>query len=223
MLLTFGDSFTQGIGLEQHITPNTAECSLHAWPAKAAEFLNIDFKNYGRAGSSIKEVAYTIYNRTFAPDDIVVIMWPVVMSRTCLIRNNELIKIGVWCLDNEERPDEKYLARHYYSDLHYSPEDIFFTSSLLMNSVDMYIKKFTVNVYHTNVRLSSGVLDYTTKMPLQSYTYLDLYNHKSCMLNPEFLELYDKSVNPLYAKDGLHYSIEQHTSFAEKLSRKIKI
>jgi hypothetical protein len=88
-LITFGCSFTQGIGLdglthkahEVYRSPQDAILKIKpasnlAWPQLLADKLNLECVNLGRGGSSPKFTFQMIKEFKFQPTDTVIIQWP---------------------------------------------------------------------------------------------------------------------------------------------------
>ena len=73
-LVTFGDSFTYGQGLDgtPEAHPNSHE---QAWPCHMAKTLGIELDNQSVPGASNKLIWYMAMNYKYQPDDIVVVAW----------------------------------------------------------------------------------------------------------------------------------------------------
>ena len=88
-LITFGCSYTQGIGLDggtfqdheyyrspQDVILYIKPASILAWPQLLADKLNLECVNLGRGGSSPKFTLQMIKEFQFQPSDTVIIQWP---------------------------------------------------------------------------------------------------------------------------------------------------
>lgn len=74
-LVTFGCSYTFGVGLEDVHPRFTGEPSALAWPKLLANKLELNSVNLGFSGSGNKEITNTILNQQFLPDDLIIINW----------------------------------------------------------------------------------------------------------------------------------------------------
>lgn len=73
-LITFGCSYTYGIGL-QDCSEGSPTPSLLGWPALTSSLLDYELVNVSASGASNFEILHNILNFDFKNDDIVVIMW----------------------------------------------------------------------------------------------------------------------------------------------------
>lgn len=101
-LLSFGCSFTSGIGLID-IYPNTKKNSRFAWPELLGNKLNRSVVNKGKAGIGNLEILNHVLTTKFEPSDIVVIMWSQFVRHDSFRYN--LIPIG-------SRIDEKEFLKY---------------------------------------------------------------------------------------------------------------
>lgn len=78
-LITFGCSYTYGIGLPDCINVPLIDLvrppSKMGWPALVANYLNLDLVNMSYPGASNFEILYSILEFKFKPSDTIVIMW----------------------------------------------------------------------------------------------------------------------------------------------------
>lgn len=73
-LITFGCSFTAGIGLPD-IYPRHDTTSSLGWPALLGKKLNLELVNKGKGGTGNLEILCNILNTDFEDTDTVVILW----------------------------------------------------------------------------------------------------------------------------------------------------
>ena len=111
-LVTFGCSYTQGIGLEEHITSYSQRgtTSQYAWPQLLANQLQYKCENHSQGGIAPNTVMTFMREQTFNPTDIVVIQWPDFARRGFFSSADMRLDIG----PHHEEYEEYY--KHYYSD-----------------------------------------------------------------------------------------------------------
>lgn len=107
-IVAFGCSFTQGVGLEPHITQDTQETSKLAWPQLVADNLNCEVFNAGFGGSSPKHVYHDIINFNFQPDDFVCVLWPSIHRGGILQEDGSFYDI---CPSQEQHED--YFVKYH--------------------------------------------------------------------------------------------------------------
>lgn len=93
-LVTFGCSYTQGIGLED-VYPETSKISKLAWPQKLADLIGCTVTNLGWGGSSNKKILHNILKHDYNTNDVVVVCWTHT-DRWCIIKEDEISDIGIW-------------------------------------------------------------------------------------------------------------------------------
>lgn len=74
-LVTFGCSYTVGVGLPDTWPDRKNEISKLSWPYRLGQLLSLDVDNQAVAGSGNAEIFNKILNYNFQPTDLVVIMW----------------------------------------------------------------------------------------------------------------------------------------------------
>ena len=72
-IISFGDSFTFGSGLDG--SKNQVNVSEYAYPQQLANMLDAECNNYALPGGSNKEIMFKILGSEISKDDIVTIMW----------------------------------------------------------------------------------------------------------------------------------------------------
>jgi hypothetical protein len=219
-LYAFGDSFTQGVGLEQHINPHSVEPSKYAWPQLVADLLGYRVRNLSMGGSSIKQIAYTITNTVneISDDDIVAIMWTSGLYRTCVIEENQEIptQLGPWSMENVreiERETATTFVKHMSND-----RNILFDHGMAISVADSVLRRYTNNVIH----LTTEPLVDIRENDLDHITLIDIIDQD--WVNVPFLEefaLLSREVTPVYAEYDQHYSRENHAWFSQKLYKYI--
>ena len=97
-LITFGCSYTYGIGLPD-CPEDTYNQSKMGWPKLVSDKLNAELINISASGASNFEILHNIINFNFLDSDIVVIMWTH-YARDILfksrIKTYPLIRLGPW-------------------------------------------------------------------------------------------------------------------------------
>jgi len=93
-LVTFGCSYTQGIGLED-VYPKFDKISKLAWPQVLAESVGCTVDNLGVGGSSNKKILHNILKHDYDTDDVVVVCWTHT-DRWCVIKQDEISDVGIW-------------------------------------------------------------------------------------------------------------------------------
>lgn len=102
-LITFGCSFTAGIGLPD-IYPRHDITSSLGWPSLLGEKLNLEVVNKGKGGSGNLEILYNILNTEFEETDTVIVLW------------SSFLRHDRFALDDEfksgKRLSEKVFVKH---------------------------------------------------------------------------------------------------------------
>ena len=175
-LVTFGCSITHGQGLKDtwpltdhfpgddhwlyHKFPKP---SVYAWPQVLADKIDCVVDNLGDPGASPKQIAHTVLQYNFEPNDIVIVMWSY-PTRTCIIsdfdknaqRNigdNKLLQMGTWYLRIDKKITNKhYLERVAKSKIYYeniyddTDANISFAKDILFTY--QYLNSLNVKNYH---------------------------------------------------------------------------
>lgn len=220
-LFGFGDSFTQGVGLEKHIDCYNTEPSQYAWPQVTADILGIDVKNLGVGGHANKAIAYDVTRNLhqITSDDIVVIMWSTGFYRNYFLTDDPQTQYH-FCPISATGSDPllaklSKFAIEYMSD----KSNILFDQSMLIVATDAVLRQKTNRVLHVMVQCLDweDCADHHEFIVWQNILEQDWVYH---LFQPE-LALHDRSITPLYAEFDKHYSKEQHAFFSQKLSKVI--
>ena len=208
-LVTFGDSYTQGIGLTADMNGHfITHCSPIAWPKLTADKLHIGCTNMGQSGVGCKTIAHKILKFEFTPKDYVVIMWPNKHRYSIILDPDHKDYNDVWSpgiiniaptdVDNCQE------ARSYYENL-YSESDSDFMSKAWITLSNTFLASRVSRVINT-VSNSHGLMsEYQTMCP--EFEWISGFKDTES-------ELLD------YAPDG-HWGVKAHENFSIKLSRYI--
>lgn len=158
-LITFGCSYTQGIGLdglthkehEYYKSPQDAilyikPASEHAWPHLLADKLNLECINLGRGGSSPKFVYQMIKEFQFQTNDIVIIQWPSVSRRVVWAEESDDSTTPYNPKIHIEFSPYDSIAEDYYREYHTDFDSLWHTG-LLIESAHNHLKDITKTVY----------------------------------------------------------------------------
>ena len=140
-LITFGCSFTYGLGLPDCIDTGTewSSPSNFAWPNLLANKLNYQLKNESYPGSSNLEILYRILNFKFEQDDVVVIMWTVPPRDMYFQPFGKLYRrLGIWMRD---RFAKKWI-------LSINDQDYTQRTWIYIHHADLYLKNLKVKYLH---------------------------------------------------------------------------
>lgn len=167
-LITFGCSFTQGIGLDgggfmdhqYYRSPQDAilyikPASEHAWPLLLAEKLNLECINLGRGGSSPKFVFQMIKEFQFQPSDTVIIQWPNSHRKVVWANESDIDGGGPWQTGNYTPHNPKIyteISPHYqgmddYYRKYNTDFDNLWELGLLIEGAHNYLKDICKVVY----------------------------------------------------------------------------
>jgi len=135
-LVTFGCSLTQGYGIETQ----TLQVSDKAWPSILGKLLNCEVLNYGRGGSSCKEVHWTLLNHKFKLGDFVIMLWPQTYGRWCVIGRKTIRK---YLLSNINDTT----AQQWF-DSHYHREDSLIDLHQRIQHAHWYLNQQNIKNYH---------------------------------------------------------------------------
>ena len=210
-LIAFGCSHTYGGAL----SANQDSPSPLAWPNLLANLSNRKCVNVSRRGSSNKRIWNDVVNFEFQKNDVVFIMWTDV-SRTCIIKENEIEDIGVWNI-NDNDASLKYYQSLF--DLFDSVKDLNIRSS----HCDLYLNSLGVKNYH--LVYSEILIDHKVNAVAKKLKTLDRKSYrkeafnKANLLRLDFSEIsksYDKAL------DGRHPGELAHKELANKIFSEVQ-
>lgn len=193
-LVAFGCSYTFG-----HWLPDAMDCegpcSLHSWPFKLAEMLNIkNVENKGVSGASNKEILYQIQNFDFYNTDIVVVLWSY-LERDCIITENRIV---------QGYPNSNKNNTWYFDKLEYGTYDGYYQMWTYINYAKMFFDKIGIENYHFSIDE-----EYTQNPP--AFNEVNVHTSGIYHITEDF---------PL-APDGLHPGLEGHEQIAKNIKEKI--
>jgi|TARA_R110000782_G_scaffold164162_1_gene256175 hypothetical protein len=211
-LVTFGCSFTQGIGLDgldytahqYYYTPlesvlKIKSASKDAWPHLLADQLGLECINLGRGGNSPKYVFQMIREFDFQKTDIVVIQWPQpdrhVIWKDGVEGYEPLLEIA----------STNGYAEEYFKSYH-TDFDSYYTNALLIENINAYLKDRCDQVHHvsdTNEMSENKILSKSFPILSEVGTFFNQYH---------FNDLCD---------DG-HPGKTYHNAFATRIKEKIQ-
>jgi hypothetical protein len=158
-LITFGCSYTQGIGLDggtfqdheyyrspQDTILNIKPASEHAWPHLLADKLNLECVNLGRGGSSPKFTLQMIKEFQFQPSDTVIIQWPSVDRRVIWAEEGSDDSMPYDPKVFIEFSPQESVAEDYFKEYH-TYFDSLWHAGLLIESAHNHLKDITKAVY----------------------------------------------------------------------------
>lgn len=168
-LITFGCSFTHGIGLdgggfmdhEYYRSPQDAiqkikSASNLAWPHLLADKLNLECVNLGRGGSSPKFVFQMIKEFQFQPSDTVVIQWPNSHRKVVWANENDNLEGGGPWQSEKYTPynpqiylemSPHYAGMHTYYQTYNTDFDDLWELGLLIEGAHNHLKDICKAVY----------------------------------------------------------------------------
>jgi len=224
-LFAFGDSLTQGVGLEKHITPYSSQHSIYAWPQLVADQLGYHVHNLSLGGSSIKEITHTITQNIdkISDHDIALVMWTSGMHRTCILEQDQdtPTQLGHWSIDSH-REIERDIATVFIKHMS-NKRNMVFDHGMAIKLADTVLRSRTPNVLHLSVQsLSNGRIGHLDDDG-DFFSLLHIIDQP--WVSVPFVEqfgLFSPEVTPIYAEYDDHYSKEQHAHFSEKLCEYIR-
>ena len=191
-LVTFGDSFTYGHYLPDHLT--------QSWPAVLASRLNYELVNKAVCGSSNIEILAEILTFNFQPSDLVIIGWTFIerdiifQKQTLLGRifnRHEHIRIQAW---QDSAESLQYINLH-------SDFDMAVRSGLYVHHAELHLQLAGVEQHHIYTQNRNTKPEYFCKP-------------KYFIKNFKFVRI-DKAL------DDSHPGIESHKQTANKLFTKL--
>jgi hypothetical protein len=216
-LITFGCSYTQGIGLDglgwrdHHYYNSPLEsvlkiqsASKDAWPHLLADKLGLECINLGRGGSGPKYIFQMIREFEFQKTDIVVIQWPDPSRHVIwkeLLSEKGIVSHGGDITVQNLRKLEFY--KNWYTDF-----DAQYNNAVLIESTHTYLKDKCKNVYSVSSHCEMYKNKTLTKtFPILSEVgrFFDQYNHLQDLCND-------------LCKDG-HPGKGRHVAFAEDMEK----
>ena len=212
-LIAFGCSYTQGCGQED-VYPQPQRynyTSKYAWPQQLADLLGCSVNNLGEGGASNKQILHTLLNYNFTQDDVVVVCWSHI-DRWCIIRENDIEKIGIWNSSIARKSDFwlQYFCEGSLKSSCTETATVFF--KYLHNDEDMKQEM------HRNILLSKFYLD---KKGINNYhmTVGKFYLGKYSWFNTNMLNIDWQKIRKEYgfAKDNHHPGIKANKIVAEKI------
>ena len=210
-LITFGCSFTQGIGLDglnhkAHLyydSPRESvlkiqSASKDAWPHLLAVKRGLECINLGRGGSGPKYVFQMIREVKFQKTDIVVIQWPS-PARYIIWKEDNESEIGSYLSVEPHHIGCNDFYRKYYTDF-----DAQYNNAVLIESTHTYLKDKCDQLYS----VSANYEMYKNKILSNSFPILS-----------EVGRFFDRYNNPEDTCNDGHPGKSYHVSFAEDMEK----
>ena len=223
-LVGFGDSFTQGVGLEAHINIDidTSRPSRLAWPTQTANILSLPGVNKGFGGASYQQITGFVTEFPFTSDDIVCVMWTPSMYRFPVFVKTphtweSACQFGPWstltAIDDYTEKEQQALSYYTHKALFHQSfsHDRIMEHAMLIHLADLHIKQYTQNVVHANpVGSECNLLLTELNLPfLANVNFLDF-------------DLLDDSIQPVQSDYDDHLHPAQHAHFSKKLAEYIQ-
>ena len=214
-IISFGDSFTFGSGLDG--SKNQVNVSEYAYPQQLANMLDAECNNYALPGGSNKEIMFKILGSEISKDDIVTIMWTHhhrnVILRKDLSKLGDALgdKLGAWLINNpsinanehKDLSETKRIANAYYKYVH-DDYDSLKTSWLYIDYANRFLQDKAKQVIHCII---PEVYEFNTNPP----------NWTSVINFHRFHQYWEE--NPRTPCN--HAGPEAHKKFAKHLARLI--
>ena len=165
-LITFGCSYTQGISLED-VYPATSKISKLAWPQKLADLIGCTVTNLGWGGSSNKKILHNILKYDYNTNDVVVVCWTHI-DRWCIIKENEILDVGIWQWPNSRKYDgtsvkydfeTKKRSQVFFEYLH-DRNDMVLQMQRDMQLAKYWLDKRNIKNYHFSVSIDEYFKEY---------------------------------------------------------------
>lgn len=207
-LVAFGDSFTQGIGIDGMPGDSTLP-NPWAWPQLTADILGLECVNYGRGGAAPLGILENITYFDFNPDDIVIIGWPFHGRMPIYNDNSWHYTIQPYC--------GNYEADSFFVE-HFTEYHTIRTLDMCIKLSDEFLKHKVANVIQRDYVATYNMLD-----------ILDIYGRdeesKVIETFPNIARLEEGLTQHLDQKqyhcaDG-HFEKEHHQLYAEQLAERI--
>jgi hypothetical protein len=224
-LFTIGCSFTEGQGLQNHIT----ECYSH----QLSEKLNLQYYNFGSCGSSndyiFRKIIELVDGKTIQPEDIIVIQWthynrkelPIIYKKRNWYHYAPNSYFPMW----DKQMNDKHLSvqpEYVGIDLQ---SDLYELKDKNTKLLDTYSFNFLHNEYQKNTT-KNYIKTLYTYLEHFGYKHLHFFGWKSCVIN----EIYENK--PLFLKENFgeftntlgndHPNKEGHLNWSEHLYQKLK-
>ena len=214
-IISFGDSFTFGSGLDD--SKDQLNVSKYAYPQQLANMLDVECLNYALPGGSNKEIVFKILSSEITKDDIVTIMWThhhrnVILRKDLSTLGDALgDKIGAWLINNAsvnqiEHKDTytlKRIATAYYKYVH-DDYDSINVSWLYIDYANRFLQEKAKQVIHCII---PDVYEFNTKIP----------NWSSIINFHRFHQYWEENPRTLCN----HAGPEAHKKFAKHLAKLI--
>ena len=206
-LVTFGCSATYGQSLSD-IHPDNEQPSKLAWPQVLGDLANIPVVNMAYKGSSNKEIAHHVLNYNYNTDDIVVICWTFT-DRFCVIRKDNILRLGVWHANPSKFATEKTLnekqqvSTAFFSNVH-DDNDMSLNQHYCIHYANLFLDSKKIKNYH---------------IILHNYLRKDYKFFDTKILEIDYLELIKN--NPL-AMDNDHPGEMAHKLLAQDIFKETK-
>ena len=155
-LITFGCSYTQGIGLED-VYPESSKISKLAWPQKLADLIGCTVTNLGWGGSSNKKILHNILKYDYNTNDVVVVCWTH-KDRWCIIKEDEILDIGLWHVPNNRKYDgwasieTMKRSEVFFENLH-NENDMLLQMQRDIQLAKYWLEKRKIKNYHFSVSI----------------------------------------------------------------------
>lgn len=147
-LITFGCSFTYGVGLpdccgkDNGPPPKSMPPSQLGWPAILAKNLGVELVNCGSDGASNLEILCNILSFNFEPDDVVVVMWTMhprdMFFTKSFSPKYNFKQLGMWCTGR--------IATKWMEKL--DDRDMATKSWIYMHHADLFLKEKNLQYIH---------------------------------------------------------------------------
>ena len=139
-LVTFGCSYTAGIGLKD-VHPRITISSL-SWPNKLSSLIGCDLYNNGHTGASNKEITWHIQNFDFEEDDFVIIQWTFFHRSCYFVQQSDHIEI-----EQMHRWKKDKFIQNYFKYLSHT-EDFPIDTYTRMDYVNRFLKDKNIKTFN---------------------------------------------------------------------------
>lgn len=155
-LVAFGDSFTQGCGLEKHISHMSyqGQYAKKAYPSVTASYLSTDLHNpipfecanLGKGGDSNCNILDEILDYDIQPNDIALIMWTSPWREAYMIDPNINNELQTW--NHTQAFEETESFQKVYFEEYQSPVAVYKRLEKTLYTADTYLKQKCKAVIH---------------------------------------------------------------------------